>query len=435
MQQDPISPKPQTQEKAEEPIKEEQAPQPRVMGRQDKNVPETQEFLKREDVRTMAKDITQLREGEAQEERERIAQMKVQEQPIEKQPEPEPEPEPKPEPQPQPVTPESKTETRFPRKELPSSLPQPPSRFEKIFVRIVISVLGIAILVNGAFALYWYFGKQGKLPLIGKKPAPSPTEIPTPTASPSESPFESPLPTSTPSTTPTATATPTPTTTATATQTPSPSPSATATPSPSATATYTPTPAPIPGAIVFNRTATLLVSSPEGIRPALDQLLREDSPNGFTRVLLKDETTNQQISIQEFFVRGMGGSTEIQGLLGQDATIFVHTLPLQGATRKRIGIIAEVADAGRAKTVLKEEERTFEQETESFIALMGPKGSGYRNYFREYEYRGTLVRFQTLSKNDLGICYAFMGNKVMVTTSLESMERAIDDLLGSASSI
>jgi beta-N-acetylhexosaminidase len=112
------------------------------------------EFLKREEIRTMQKDIARLRESEARKERERIAELKIEERkkfleelPTKEKPSPEiPKPEIK-----------KKAEvTLIPK------LPKRPSPLTKVLVRIAIIV--ILFLILGFF--YWFFGaRKAEVPL------------------------------------------------------------------------------------------------------------------------------------------------------------------------------------------------------------------------------------------------------------------------------
>ncbi|MBI1971255.1 MAG: hypothetical protein HYS52_00170 [Candidatus Wildermuthbacteria bacterium] len=104
--------------------------------------PELLEFLKRHEVRTMAKDIAKLRDQEAQKEKEKILKLQA-----------------------VPKAPET-----APAKEVPAPrvaatpsmvLPGKPSRFSKVLIRIFFVVLILFIVSNAAAFAYWLFKKRG----------------------------------------------------------------------------------------------------------------------------------------------------------------------------------------------------------------------------------------------------------------------------------
>lgn len=109
------------------------------------------EFLKREEVRTMAKDIARVREGEAKTRQERIAGLKLREGKT----------------SPKPQVALSQQGTAKPGK-APATGPVPakraPSRFEKVFVRIVIGGIIFFLLFNAVAFGVWLFWSQNQEP-------------------------------------------------------------------------------------------------------------------------------------------------------------------------------------------------------------------------------------------------------------------------------
>ncbi|TSC56874.1 MAG: hypothetical protein Greene071421_384 [Parcubacteria group bacterium Greene0714_21] len=123
---------------------------------------ETLEFLKRNEVRTMAKDVAQLREEQAGKEREKIMSIKPKA-PVSL-------PTPVPAPLPVPLS-----------SPLPAPLPAPlaaplkkPARFDKVFIRVAL-ILGITfILINIAAFAVWNMQKNSKAetaPALAPAPA------------------------------------------------------------------------------------------------------------------------------------------------------------------------------------------------------------------------------------------------------------------------
>ena len=104
------------------------------------------EFLKREEVRTMAKDIAKIREEEAKKERERIANFKKEAKKPKK---------------PQVVL----SQQPAPKKQEPLKRPlmqrHPLKRSEKLFIRFLVSGVLLFLLFNVVAFGFWYFFQRG----------------------------------------------------------------------------------------------------------------------------------------------------------------------------------------------------------------------------------------------------------------------------------
>jgi len=125
-------------------------------------IEEKKEFLEREEIRTMAKDVSRLREAEAQKERERIAALQLEK--IKKEEKIIP-----------PFLPERPLEEK-PVKEslIPKLLPKRPTSSQKVLIRGVVVFLCL-LLISGLF--YWALGTK-RPPTEGVTPPPAGEEIP-----------------------------------------------------------------------------------------------------------------------------------------------------------------------------------------------------------------------------------------------------------------
>ncbi len=143
------------------------------------------EFFKREEIRTMAKDLLKLREEEAKKEREKIAGLKVGEKKKEEK-----------------LVKETLLPERPARRFLPPVFTRPIfsrlSPFEKIFIRIA-SIIIIVLFLFFIFTFwYWYSNEMKKLSYY-PLPTPTPTPIEEMTPSPEIIATPTPSPTPTPS--------------------------------------------------------------------------------------------------------------------------------------------------------------------------------------------------------------------------------------------
>lgn len=151
-------------------------------------IKEKLEFLKREEIKTMAKDIARLQEEEARKERERIAVLKTEEETgierekverikreAEERKKLEEEVKQKAEVlkekiKPAVVMPEA-PEIEKEAKEIltPKPLPRKPSRFEKVFIRVTLVIILLLIFANLFLFWYWYLRVENPLPLFPLK--------------------------------------------------------------------------------------------------------------------------------------------------------------------------------------------------------------------------------------------------------------------------
>lgn len=120
----------------------------------------------------------------------------------------------------------------------------------------------------------------------------------------------------------------------------------------------------------------------------------------------------------------IGIPQELQEKLG-DVMLFSFV----AKEKKRLGFIAELKSLQGVSVLLRSWESAMEQDMDSFFALIASKGPRYTPFFRSTSYRDISVRFQTFSVIDFGIVYGIVGDKLLLTSSLESFLRTADQLL------
>jgi len=94
--------------------------------------------------------------------------------------------------------------------------------------------------------------------------------------------------------------------------------------------------------------------------------------------------------------------------------------------KKRLGFVAALKETEDVSGLLQSWEQSMEQDLASFFDIIGSKGSAYTPLFRSTTYQGIPVRFQTFSVIDFGIVYGVLDNKLLLTSSFESFQRAVD---------
>ena len=137
---------------------------------------------------------------------------------------------------------------------------------------------------------------------------------------------------------------------------------------------------------------------------------------------------NAALTTREFLDKAAVVMPEsLLSLLNQDFMLFVYSSP----GRKRLGIIAELAVTEGMQDILRNWETTLEQDAKPLWEIVGQKGSAYTSFFRQAVHQNNLVRFQTFSVVDFGVVYALFGTKLILTTSFESLTKAVDLLIQS----
>ena len=148
--------------------------------------------------------------------------------------------------------------------------------------------------------------------------------------------------------------------------------------------------------------------------------------NEFTRILIKLQPKNDFAVLKDFF-QGFNISTplELEQNLGKNWTLFIYP-QTQG---KRIGFISEVVQKDELKQSLKSWQPSMEKEFELLFSLIGKeKPATSSSSFKSITYKKVSIKYQTFSKQDLGICYAIYDNYFIWTSSMDSIEKAIDEL-------
>jgi len=319
-------------------------------------IEEKKEFLKREEIRAMAKDLSRLREAEAQKEKERIAALQLEK--IKKEEKIIP-----------PGTPEG-TALEKPAEEvlIPRPLFKRPSSSQKVLIRGVVVFLCL-LLISGLF--YWASGT--KRPSTKEvTPSPAGEEIP-----PEEGAAEKPEIIISPS------------------------------------------------LISIAETRTLEVSKNEEIPEVFNRLMAEELQKGaLTRVVIKNIDENRLASLEDLFSAFQIEAPEEGGIskkLEADYTLAIYPQE-QG---ERIVFVAKIGEEEGLAELLKNWEEKIAKEG---FFISGNKVPTLLSYFKTSFYQNVNFRYLTISKEDSGICYAFLDNYFVFATSFESLKKAIEQV-------
>lgn len=390
------------------------------------------EFLKREEVRTMAKDIATVREKQAKTERERIANLQG-EAKLPKKPEivlsQDPEERPRAvsknstEAPPTPGTfqrlrglpaqagssaestrpsqavdsdpAEVKQLTSAPKKQEAPKRPllprRPLKRSEKLFIRFLIGGIAVFLIFNVVAFGFWYFFKQNTQQSPESQNTQQKVQAPVAPAIPEPQPSIEP---------------------------PGPEPQP---PEPQPEVLLPPAKTPV---VFFEAPQQeLFLETPEKLLLKLRDFLLTGPALGFTNLVVK--TKEDILSSQEFLqATKITMPQELREKLGESLMLFSYVTE----TKKRLGFIMELKTTEDASEILQAWEQSMERDLASFFDIIGRKGSAYTPFFRPTTYQGMRVRFQTFSVIDFGIVYSIVQGKLLLTSSLESFKKTVDQL-------
>lgn len=169
------------------------------------------------------------------------------------------------------------------------------------------------------------------------------------------------------------------------------------------------------------------ISSLEEIKSLLSQWVQEDQEkNTFRRLLIKT-SDNKYVSLKDIF-----NSIEVRvpanfySNFGDNYTLFSYS-QTEG---NRLGVVVEVAKTEDLSNSMRAEESVMK---EDFIPLLNLIHTGDPTKVQQFRdaislpgYKGPNFRFLTTSTKDLGLCYLVSQDRFIFTTSLTSIENLVE---------
>ncbi len=174
----------------------------------------------------------------------------------------------------------------------------------------------------------------------------------------------------------------------------------------------------------------LTISSSEDLNSGLSLVLQEwQGDSQFTRLIIKDTRDNKILGLKEFFegllVRVPEGFYQ---KVENDFTLFVYSQ----SEGNRLGFAVKIKNYEGLANLLRDQETTMESDFQTFYALMGKEKPAIISYFKNAEnisgYTGPNFRYQSLTSQDLGICYLTSGDYFVFTSSWKSIEKTVERL-------
>lgn len=181
---------------------------------------------------------------------------------------------------------------------------------------------------------------------------------------------------------------------------------------------------------------TLAVGQKKNLLQELDRLTTKDLAAGnFVQVIVKITSQDEQkyASLTEFVDSAqLAFPAEVLNNLSKDYTVFIYShkeLPLSpfsaGLGKNKIGIVAGISDEKNISQSVSAWEKNMARDLEAMF--LGKKISFSSDFrFEEILYNGFLIRFLNLPNQYSSLNYSFYKDKLIITTSFESIKALID---------
>ena len=158
---------------------------------------------------------------------------------------------------------------------------------------------------------------------------------------------------------------------------------------------------------------------------ALSQVLKGNlGDKQFTRLIVIDPTANKVLTVKELFLAlGAKAPDALYDKINSDPTLFVYS----SGGINRLGLIAQTT-ALDLMPLLKTWESTMEQDLNPISVLLGKAGPAPILTFSEATYRDTAFRYLSFPPENSGICWALANNYFILTFSGESIIKTIDKI-------
>ena len=149
------------------------------------------------------------------------------------------------------------------------------------------------------------------------------------------------------------------------------------------------------------------------------------TPGSLTRILLEDTENVKILGLKESFDSfGIIPPENFYSKLSDNATLFIYSQE-EG---NRLGLAVKTNDRAGLTSIMTSWEETMEENLKGLFELLGKDAPALYSYFRDAQYQETNFRFQTFSRQDVGIVYAIFDDYFVLTTSWKSMEKVLDKL-------
>ena len=183
----------------------------------------------------------------------------------------------------------------------------------------------------------------------------------------------------------------------------------------------------VPGSLIkVNRTETIVIKkgNENTLMDKLKEIRRKISYDKLTRILVKlVDGKIRYLNLDEFAgYLGINIPLEIKNCLKNQFTFFIY---LQDSSKKRQGLVIEIKNKELLKNLLRNWEKNLIEDIKP-IFLEEEIGPCATEEFQDNVRRGISIRYMNLPDPDLTIDYAIVNDKLIITTSKDSMYYILD---------
>lgn len=159
---------------------------------------------------------------------------------------------------------------------------------------------------------------------------------------------------------------------------------------------------------------------------ALDETLKQNlGQNKFTRILIKDVVENKFWGLKEFFQYFTVNTPEnFYSKVNNDFTLFIYS----SQTTNRLGFVAKIIEKEEFPILLNSWETSMEKDFEILSLFLGKEGSAQVPLFKEADHQSVAFRYISFPPENFGICWALVNDYLVFTFSGESIIKTIDKI-------
>ena len=179
--------------------------------------------------------------------------------------------------------------------------------------------------------------------------------------------------------------------------------------------------------VLVSETKILETSSNQEIIDLFSQITQENlTKEQFIRIVIKDQTENKTIGLEEFFNAFQAEIPEnLKDKLNNNFTLFIYSLE-----KNRFGFVVQIDDKENFQEIIKVWEKTMAKDLEPLLLILAEnKKLTLSHAFKETTYKEINFNYVSfLGEKNLGICYGVFNDYFLFTTSGDVMLILIDNL-------
>jgi len=181
-----------------------------------------------------------------------------------------------------------------------------------------------------------------------------------------------------------------------------------------------------PSLFYIENSQTLKFSQPSEVPFLVFQALQSKiATSSINRILIEDTENTEILGLKGFFDSfNIAPPDGFYEKLANDPTLFVYSQE-EG---NRLGLAVKINNPEGLAEMMTSWEGTMESNFQGLFELLNKSEPALYSYFRDAQYQGTSFRFQTFSRQDIGIVYTIFDDYFILTTSWKSMEKTLDRL-------